>query len=120
MSVPDNGAGNGKNGVKTLAFRFKPELHAQISLVAGLRVHTLQDEVMAAIEAHVAAAKADPELLGRVEAARAEIEQEAAERQATIATLFDPPAPEPETAAAEGPATAKPTKATGRGTASRQ
>lgn len=101
MSVPDSGTG--KNGVKTLAFRFKPELHAQISLVAQLRGHTLQDEVMAAIEAHVAVSKADPDLISRVEAARAEIEQEAQDRRATIAALFEVDQPAP---------TGKPAKAT--------
>jgi hypothetical protein len=109
MSVPDSG--NGKNGIKTLAFRFKPELHAQITLVAGLRGHTLQDEVMAAIEAHVATAKTDPELTSKVEAARAEIEQEAQDRRATIAALFevDQPAPaDKPTKAAPGRAGSKP------------
>ncbi|HJQ00856.1 MAG TPA: hypothetical protein VJ851_04590 [Jatrophihabitans sp.] len=101
MSVPDSGTG--KNGVKTLAFRFRPELHSQITLVAGLRGHTLQDEVMAAIEAHVATAKTDPELTSKVEAARAEIEQEAQERRATIAALFE---------ADQATATDKPTKTT--------
>lgn len=107
MSVTDTGTGIGKNGVKTLAFRFKPDLHAQITLIAGLRGHTLQDEVMAAIEAHVAVSKGDPDLISRVEAARAEIEQEAQDRRATIAALFE--ADQPTTTAGK-PAKAAPSR----------
>jgi lysyl-tRNA synthetase class II len=124
MSVPDNGAG--KNGVKTLAFRFTPERHAQLSLIVQLRDSTMQDEVMKAIDAMIEAAKTDPELLQKIEQAQAEIEREARDRRATIAALFEAPAP----AAAPAPApmpepekatpAAKPTKATPRGNAAQQ
>lgn len=89
MSTPDTG----RNGIKTTAIRFKPDVHAQITTIADLRGHTLQDEVMTAIEAHIEAAKTDPALLEKVKEAQAEIEQEARERRATIDGLFAGPAP---------------------------
>jgi hypothetical protein len=119
MSVPDNG--NGRNGVKTIGIRFQPDLHAQLSLIAQLRDSSLQDEVSKAVEAHISASKTDPQLLQKVEQAQAEIELHAKQRRATIATLFDPPAPEPAAPApAPAPAPAKPTKAPGRSAASQQ
>lgn len=105
MSVPDNGAD--KNGMKTTGLRFEPERHAKLSLVAKLRDRSLQDEVMTAVDAHIEAAKTDPELLQKIEQAQAEIEREARERQATIVTLFDS-APAP----LDQPAPVKPTKVT--------
>lgn len=104
MSLPDSN-GTGRNGVKTIGIRFKSDLHAQLSLVAQLRDSSLQDEVTKAVEAHINASKTDPDLLQKVERAQAEIEQEAKDRQATIATLFE---------ATESPETpaAKPAKAT--------
>ena len=115
MSVPDNGTG--KNGVKTLAFRFTPERHAQLSLIVQLRDTSMQDEVMKAVDGLIEAAKTDPELLQKIEQAQAEIEREARDRRATITALFQAPAPEGEKA----PAAAKPTKATSsRGNASQQ
>ena len=114
MSVPDNGS-TGKNGVKTLAFRFTPERHAQLSLIVQLRDSSMQDEVMKAIDVMIESAKTDPELLQKIEQAQAEIEREARDRRATIAALFEAPAPEPEPEKAT-PAV-KPTKATPRGSA---
>ncbi len=90
MSLPDTGTTRG--GVKTIAIRFKPDLHAQLAMIADLRDSSLQDEVISAVAAHIAAAKTDPQLLEKVERAQAAIEQEAKARQATIATLFEPAA----------------------------
>lgn len=87
MSEPD-GSTTGRNGVKTLAIRFRPDIHAQLSLIAQLREHTFQDEVIAAVEAHIAASRTDQALLDRVEAAQAEIARRAQESQATLTSLF--------------------------------
>ncbi len=88
MSDPDTSATNGKNGVKTLGIRFRPDLHTQITVIAQLRDHSFQDEVIAASEAHVEAAKADPELLSRIQAAMADIDRDAASRRDALAALF--------------------------------
>jgi predicted DNA-binding protein len=87
MSIPDNGS-NGKAGVKTLAIRLEPDLHAQLSLIAQLRASTITDEIRTAIEAHVALAKTAPELAGQADAVLEEIERDALARRAAIATLF--------------------------------
>lgn len=86
MSITDDNA----PGYKTLGIRLAPDTHAQLSFIAALRPGkgTITDEIQVAIAAHIQAAKLDPNLKGRADAARAEIEREAAARQAAIATLF--------------------------------
>lgn len=75
-------------GVKTLAIRLDADLHAQLTLIAQLRDATITDEIKAAIEDRIAAAKSKPELAGKAEAALAEIEREAANRRGALASLF--------------------------------
>src|SRR5690242_3159249 len=87
MSLPDNGS-SGKAGVKTLAIRLEPDTHAQLSLIAQLRGSTITDEIRQAIEAHIAAVKASPDLAGRADSVLEDIEREAAARRDAIATLF--------------------------------
>jgi hypothetical protein len=84
MSTPDESA----KGVKTLGIRLQPDVHAQLSFIAQLREGTITDEIQIAITGHIARSKEDPELRGRADAARAEIEREAAARQKAIASLF--------------------------------
>ncbi|SHH31144.1 hypothetical protein SAMN05443575_3684 [Jatrophihabitans endophyticus] len=86
MSQMESTGRNG--GVKTLAIRLEPELHAQLSLVAQLRSSTITDEIRAAIESHIAAVKTAPELAGKADDVLAEIERDAAARREAIATLF--------------------------------
>jgi predicted DNA-binding protein len=87
-----------KTGVKTLAIRLEPELHAQLSLIAQLSGSTITDEIRAAIEAHIKSVKANPDLAGRADSVLEDIEREAAARREAIATLFgnDAPASSPE------------------------
>ena len=54
-------------GVKSLAIRLDPELHAQLSLVAQLRGKTITDEIRTAIETHIASVKSNPELVGKAD-----------------------------------------------------
>ncbi|OYN77680.1 hypothetical protein [Mycolicibacterium sphagni] len=86
MSTPDEYT----PGVKTLGVKLQPDVHAQLSFIAGLRPGkgTITDEIQIAIAEHIARAKDDPELASRAAEARAEIEREAAARQQAIATLF--------------------------------
>lgn len=89
MSVTDSpGTGNGRGGVKTLAIRLEPEIHAQLFLIAQLRESTITDEIRTAIEAHIAGAKVAPELAARAGSVLDDIEREAVARRAAIATLF--------------------------------
>lgn len=85
--MPEDQAPNGGK-VKTLAIRLEPELHAQLSLIAQLRGSTITDEIRQAIEAHIVATKAAPELANKADAVLEEIEREAASRREAIATLF--------------------------------
>jgi predicted DNA-binding protein len=94
MSTPDSTAGSttSRGGVKTLAIRLEPDLHAQLSLIAQLRSSTITDEIRQAIEAHVAAVTGSSEFAERSEELLAEIEREATARRAAIATLLGTPA----------------------------
>ena len=84
MSTPESGR-------KTLALRISPEVHAQLSFIAGLRQRTINDEGIASLASHLESAKADPDLLARAEAARQDVEREARERQEAISSMFDTP-----------------------------
>ncbi|GAA4969413.1 hypothetical protein [Kineococcus glutinatus] len=86
MSLVDNGSSRG--GVKTLAIRLEPDVHAQLSLIAQLRGNTITDEIRTALETHLATARTAPELAAQADAALADIEREAAARRDAIATLF--------------------------------
>lgn len=74
--------------MKTLAIRLDDELHAQLSVVAQLSGTSLTDEIRQALEVHLEAKRANPELTQRAKAVSEEIEQEAQARQAAITTLF--------------------------------
>jgi uncharacterized protein involved in exopolysaccharide biosynthesis len=106
MSLPDNGSTTGR-GVKTLAIRLEPDLHAQLTLIAQLRGATITDEIKAAIEDRITAAKSKPELAGKAEAALADIERDAASRRDAIATLFGSPEPATAEPDAENPGSAR-------------
>ncbi|MFD6883668.1 hypothetical protein [Rhodococcus sp. NPDC060084] len=94
MSAPDEPTNKG-GGVKTLAIRLEPEMHAQLSLIAQLRGSTITDEFRAALVAHIEAAKSAPELANKADTALADIEREAALRREAIAALFAPDATSP-------------------------
>src|SRR5664280_965033 len=74
--------------MKTLAIRLDDDLHAQLSVLAQLCGSTLTDEIRQALEAHLKAKRANPELTERAKAVSEEIEHEAQVRQAAITTLF--------------------------------
>ncbi|MBF6097841.1 hypothetical protein IU510_07085 [Nocardia cyriacigeorgica] len=97
MSAPDEPTNKG-GGVKTLAIRLEPEMHAQLSLIAQLRGSTITDEFRAALVAHIEAAKSAPELANKADTALADIEREAALRREAIAALFAPDATSASTA----------------------
>jgi predicted DNA-binding protein len=87
MSTMDTGS-TGKPGVKTLAIRLEPDVHAQLSLIAQLRGSTITDEFRQAIEAHIASVKGNPDLAAKAGGALEDIEREASARREAIATLF--------------------------------
>ncbi|SIM22489.1 hypothetical protein [Mycobacteroides abscessus] len=81
MSTPET-------GLKTLAIRIDPGVHAQLSFIAQLRGQTINDEGIAAIVDHVQRAKNDPELRAKADTAQKEIERDAAVKNAAIASIF--------------------------------
>ncbi|WP_433207488.1 hypothetical protein ACQP1G_22085 [Nocardia sp. CA-107356] len=94
MSTPE---GSGKE--ITLAIRIDTARHAQLTWIAELRGTSLKAECFKAVDAYIEAAKNDPELMARANAARAAIEEEARARQAAIDNLFmatPPPPPQQE------------------------
>ena len=105
MSQPENGTTTGKAGVKTLAIRLEPDVHAHLSLIAQLRGSTITDEIRTAIEAHIETARTAPELAAQAGSALEDIERDALARRAAIATLFGDEQTEP---------TAQPTRSRGR------
>ena len=74
--------------MKSLAIRLDDELHAQLSVLAQLSGSSLTDEIRQALEAHLAAKRANPELTERAKLISEEIEHDAQARQAALATLF--------------------------------
>ncbi|MGV9679316.1 hypothetical protein ACWDSJ_28895 [Nocardia sp. NPDC003482] len=93
MSAPESSDGQEKK----LAVGLNPYRHTQLSWVAKLRGNTLTQEFLDAIDAHIEAAKQDPELLSQAAKVREEIEREARARQEAIDALFtELPAPSPD------------------------
>lgn len=93
MSAPDDGATrpvpmSSNGGVKTLAIRLEPDVHAQLSLIAQLRGSTITDEIKAALTAHIELAKSATDLAARADEALAEIERDAAARRDALGALF--------------------------------
>lgn len=82
-----------ETGLKTLAIRLAPDVHAQLAFIAQLREHTINDEGIHAIAAHIEEARTDPDLLERAEAARQEVEREAAVKREAISQMFGSEAP---------------------------
>lgn len=74
--------------MKTLAIRLEDEQHARLTMLAKLSDLTVTDAIRQAIDAYVAVLAATPEVSARAEAARAEIDREAAEQRAALAQLF--------------------------------
>ncbi|MDO3645660.1 hypothetical protein [Nocardia mangyaensis] len=91
MSTPEVSGGK----EVTLAIRIDTARHAQLTWIAELRGSNLKQECFKAVDAYIEAAKNDPELMAKADAARAAIEEEARARQAAIANLFTeaPPLP---------------------------
>lgn len=81
MSAPES-------GLKTLAIRLDPAIHAQLSFIAQLRGQTINDEGIKAIIDHVQRAKNDPELRAKADSAQKEIQRDAAVKNAAIASIF--------------------------------
>ncbi|GAA1771650.1 hypothetical protein [Nostocoides vanveenii] len=84
-----------RSGVKTLAIRLEPSMHAQLSLIAQLRGTTLTDEIREAIQQRLDAAKSTPELTARAGSALDALQDEVTARRAAIVALFGGGVPEP-------------------------
>lgn len=89
MSVTDSGNGSSRPaGVKTLAIRLEPDLHAELTLIAQLREQTITDEIREAIETHIVRIKSDPAWANKADDVLVEIEHQAAKQRDAFARLF--------------------------------
>lgn len=74
--------------LKTLGVRLDEGLHAQLSVIAQLSGSTLADEIRGSIEALIAAAHNDPELVARAESVQAEMLSETEIHRPAISGFF--------------------------------
>lgn len=77
---------------KTVPVRLEMGLHTQLRFISQLNGASIADEIRSAVEARILAAQSDPDLLARADQKREEIEREAAERSAAIASFLGKPA----------------------------
>lgn len=99
ITTPTQPTPEAEERYKTLGVRIGEELHAQLSFIAQLQGTNITEEIRRSIEARVAAAQEDPELIARADAVRAQIEREAEARRQAIAGFFGKAAVESETPA---------------------
>ncbi|MCR6484028.1 ribbon-helix-helix domain-containing protein [Amycolatopsis sp. OK19-0408] len=84
MSEPTPGAGQ----LRTLAVRITEDLRAQLDIVAQLTERSTTEEIRLALEHWIEKTKADPVILKKAEAVRAQIERKAQTERAAIAAIF--------------------------------
>lgn len=90
--------------MKTLAIRLDDELHTRLVIVAKLAEVSITDAIRQAVETHVQALSASPEIQAKADALHQDIEREAQAQQGALAELFG-----------QSPsATPRPAKRTGR------
>ena len=73
---------------RPLPVRVTDGLRAQLDIIAQLNSRSLTEEIRVALEAWVATSRADPKVLERAEAVRAEIDREARTKQSAIEAIF--------------------------------
>lgn len=74
--------------MKTLAIRLEDEQHARLAILAKLSDLSLTDAIRAAIDAYIALLAANSEVSAKAQSVLDEIEREASEQRAAIASLF--------------------------------
>src|SRR6266568_636522 len=84
MSTPYEAEGQKKR----VAVDLDPNRHTQMTWISQLRGNSLGQEVMNALDAHMEAARHDPELLAKADQVRAEMEREVKAKQEALANLF--------------------------------
>ena len=85
MSEPTT---TGSGQLRTLAVRITEDLRAQLDIVAQLTGRSTTEEIRLALEHWIEKTKADPIILKKAEAVRAEIERKAQTERAAIAAIF--------------------------------
>lgn len=74
--------------MKTLAIRLEDDQHARLSILAKLAGESLTDVIRTALDAHIEKLAADTDISAKAKSALDEIEREASEQKAAIASLF--------------------------------
>lgn len=88
MSDPRNAS-----GIKTLAIQLTDEQHAQLALIAQVEGVPLKDILRQAVDALIAAKRAEDDFAARAAAVLEDIDREAAARRQAIQALFGSDAP---------------------------
>ncbi|QQQ75460.1 DNA-binding protein [Saccharothrix sp. 6-C] len=88
MSEQPTTTPTGTGQLRTLAVRITEDLRAQLDVLAQLTGRTATEEIRMALEHWIEKTKADPVILRKAAAARAEIERDAQTRQRAIAAIF--------------------------------
>lgn len=70
--------------LRTLAVRLSDDLRAQLDVIAQLNQRSVTEEIRVALEAWIERSKADPAMLARADAVRADIEKVAENRRVSI------------------------------------
>jgi ribosomal protein L12E/L44/L45/RPP1/RPP2 len=85
-----------KGGVKTLAIQLTDEQHAQLVLISQVEGLSLKDVLKQAVDALIAAKRAEGDFAARAQKVLEDIDREAAARRQAIQALFgtDTPAGE--------------------------
>ena len=78
----------GAGQLRTLAVRITEDLRAQLDIVAQLTGRSATEEIRLALEHWIEKTKADPVILKKAAAVRAEIERKAQTERAAIAAIF--------------------------------
>jgi hypothetical protein len=76
------------SGIKTLAIQLTDEQHAQLALIAQVEAVPLKDILRQAVDALIAAKRAEDDFAARAAAVLEEIDREAAARRQAIQALF--------------------------------
>jgi predicted DNA-binding protein len=88
MSDQSAVASDAAQPARTLAIRIPDDVRSQLDFIAQLSSRSVSEEIRLAIQHWIETCRKDPQILGRAEAVRDEIERDAASRRDAIAAFF--------------------------------
>ena len=82
--------GKDDKDMRTVSFRLKEELHAQLALIAQVDGKPIYEEIADAVTLLIETKRSEPGYAEQAETMLAEIDRQASARKTAIATLFKP------------------------------